>query len=88
MWYKSIFIWDIVLNYILHVIVCWYLSFVLNQEAVKIVSTAPHKEKAGERLVKYAAMREWKRKRSGIPMDDMSVICLFFNQLPATKIVD
>jgi serine/threonine protein phosphatase PrpC len=44
---------------------------VLNQEAVKIVSTAPNKEKTGERLVKYA-MRDWKRKRSGISLDDMS----------------
>jgi serine/threonine protein phosphatase PrpC len=60
---------------------------VSNQEAVKIVFTAPNKEKAGERLVKYA-MREWKRKRSGIAMDDMSVICLFFNQMQATKVVD
>ncbi|XP_012573440.1 probable protein phosphatase 2C 34 isoform X2 [Cicer arietinum] len=55
---------------------------VSNQEAVKIVSTTPHKEKAGQRLVKYA-MREWKRKKSGIAMDDMSAICLFFH----TKLV-
>jgi hypothetical protein len=33
-------------------------------------------------------MLEWKRKRSGIAMDDMSVICLFFNQMQATKVVD
>ncbi|KAK7291685.1 hypothetical protein RIF29_07024 [Crotalaria pallida] len=49
-----------------------------NQEAVKIVSSTPHKEKAAQRLVK-CAIREWKRKRSGIAMDDMSAICLFFH---------
>lgn len=66
---------------------------VSNEEAVKIVCAAPHKEKAGERLVKYA-MREWKRKRSGIAMDDMSAICLFFHHsstsppLLTTKLAD
>nr|AFK37152.1 unknown [Medicago truncatula] len=60
---------------------------VSNEEAVKIVCAAAHKEKAGERLVKYA-IREWKRKRSGIAMDDMSAICLFFHQLPHTKAFD
>ncbi|KAI5415708.1 probable protein phosphatase 2C 34 [Lathyrus oleraceus] len=66
---------------------------VSNEEAVKIVCASADKEKAGERVVKYA-IREWKRKRSGIAMDDMSVICLFFNhsytsqQIPATKFVD
>ncbi|KAL5182574.1 putative protein phosphatase 2C 73 [Glycine soja] len=64
-----------------------------NQEAVKIVSATSHKEKAAQRLVK-CAIHEWKRKKSGIAMDDMSAICLFFHsspshQLPpAIKIVD
>lgn len=63
-----------------------------NQEAVNIVSATPHKEKAAQSLVK-CAMREWKRKRSSIAMDDMSAICLFFHsfpshQLPPIKTVD
>ncbi|QCD80012.1 protein kinase [Vigna unguiculata] len=63
-----------------------------NQEAVEIVSATPHKEKAAQKLVK-CAIREWKRKKSGIAMDDMSAICLFFHsfsshQLPPTKTVD
>ncbi|CAJ1940956.1 unnamed protein product [Sphenostylis stenocarpa] len=63
-----------------------------NQEAVTVVSATPHKEKAAQRLVKFA-IHEWKRKKSGIAMDDMSAICLFFHsspshQLPAIKIVD
>ncbi|XP_027339030.1 probable protein phosphatase 2C 73 [Abrus precatorius] len=49
-----------------------------NEEAVKIVGSAPHKEKAAERLVNYAT-HEWKRKRRGIAIDDISVICLFFH---------
>ncbi|KAJ1395328.1 PPM-type phosphatase domain [Sesbania bispinosa] len=63
-----------------------------NQEAMKIVSETQHKEKAAKRLVK-CAIREWKRKRSGIAMDDMSAICLFFHSSPShqllvTKVVD
>jgi len=59
---------------------------------VEIVSATPHKEKAAQKLVK-CAIREWKRKKSGIAMDDMSAICLFFHsfsshQLPPTKTVD
>ncbi|XP_061369340.1 probable protein phosphatase 2C 34 [Gastrolobium bilobum] len=62
-----------------------------NQEAVKIVASTPHKEKAAQRLVK-CAMHEWKRKRRGIAIDDISAICLFFHspsthQLPTTKVV-
>ncbi|TKY72560.1 phosphatase 2C 34 [Spatholobus suberectus] len=62
-----------------------------NQEAVKIVGSTPHKEKAAQRLVK-CAMHEWKRKRRGIAIDVIPAICLFFHshpshQLPTTKIV-
>ncbi|KAK7329490.1 hypothetical protein VNO77_23660 [Canavalia gladiata] len=60
-----------------------------NQEAVKIVASTPHKEKAAQRLVNCAT-NEWKRKRRGIAIDDISAICLFFHsspshQLPNTK---
>ncbi|RDX64222.1 putative protein phosphatase 2C 34, partial [Mucuna pruriens] len=49
-----------------------------NEEAVKIVGSTAHKEKAASRLVK-CAMHEWKRKRRGIAIDDISAICLFFH---------
>ncbi|MED6130322.1 hypothetical protein PIB30_000219 [Stylosanthes scabra] len=51
-----------------------------NEEAVKIVSSSSSSggERAAERVVKRA-IHEWKRKRSSIAMDDMSVICLFFH---------
>ncbi|KAK7303748.1 hypothetical protein RJT34_14662 [Clitoria ternatea] len=57
-----------------------------NQEAVKIVASTAHKEKAAERLVK-CAKHEWKHKRRGIAVDDISAICLFFHshQFPTTK---
>ncbi|XP_057757217.1 probable protein phosphatase 2C 34 isoform X1 [Arachis stenosperma] len=48
-----------------------------NQEAVKIVGSSEEKGKAAERLVK-CAKHEWKRKRRGIAIDDISAICLFF----------
>ncbi|MED6211242.1 hypothetical protein PIB30_071828 [Stylosanthes scabra] len=48
-----------------------------NQEAVKIVGSSEEKGKAAERLVKCAT-HEWKRKRRGIAIDDISAICLFF----------
>ena len=49
-----------------------------NQEAVKIVSSTAHREKAAQRLVE-SAVGAWKRKKRGIAMDDMSAICLFFH---------
>ncbi|CAH9136748.1 unnamed protein product [Cuscuta epithymum] len=49
-----------------------------NQEAVDIVCSAPEKESAAKRLVERAACA-WKRTKRGIPMDDMSAICLFFH---------
>ncbi|KAJ1407686.1 PPM-type phosphatase domain [Sesbania bispinosa] len=63
-----------------------------NQEAVKIVASTPHKEKAAQRLVKYA-IHEWKCKRRGIAIDDVSAVCLFFHsppshQFPTTKVVE
>ncbi|XP_057433592.1 probable protein phosphatase 2C 34 [Lotus japonicus] len=65
-----------------------------NQEAVRIVSSTPNREKAAKRLVKCATY-EWKRKRRGIAIDDISAVCLFFrspspkysNQLPTAKVV-
>ncbi|KAE9599239.1 hypothetical protein Lal_00043952 [Lupinus albus] len=53
-----------------------------NEEAVKIVSSTLHKEKAAKKLVKWA-MHEWKRKKRGIAIDDISAICLFFHS-PST----
>ncbi|KAK8698061.1 hypothetical protein V6N13_114192 [Hibiscus sabdariffa] len=51
---------------------------VSNEEAVKIVSSAPAKAKAAKRLVEFAT-RAWKKKRKGIATDDISAICLFFH---------
>lgn len=51
---------------------------------MEIVSATPHKEKAAQKLVK-CAIREWKRKKNGIAMDDMSAICLFFQSFPSQK---
>ncbi|KAK9218334.1 hypothetical protein WN943_006971 [Citrus x changshan-huyou] len=49
-----------------------------NQEAVEIVSSVVDREKAAKRLVE-CAVREWKYKKRGIAMDDISAICLFFH---------
>ncbi|KAI4338304.1 hypothetical protein L6164_016646 [Bauhinia variegata] len=49
-----------------------------NQEAVEIVSSTPYKEKAAQRLVE-CAVRQWKHKKRGIAMDDMSAVCLYFH---------
>ncbi|OWM88136.1 probable protein phosphatase 2C 34 [Punica granatum] len=49
-----------------------------NKEAVRIVSSAPDREKSAKRLVECAA-QEWKRKRRGFAVDDISAICLFFD---------
>lgn len=50
-----------------------------NEEAVQIVSSSPRRNKSAKMLVKCAA-RAWKRKKRGIAMDDISVICLFFKE--------
>ncbi|XP_009597152.1 probable protein phosphatase 2C 34 [Nicotiana tomentosiformis] len=55
-----------------------------NQEAVEIVSSTPEREDAAKRLVE-SAICAWKRKRRGIPMDDISAICLFFHSIPPSK---
>ncbi|GAV64171.1 PP2C domain-containing protein, partial [Cephalotus follicularis] len=49
-----------------------------NQEAVQIVASTPDRKKSAKRLVK-CAVAAWKYKKSGIAMDDMSAICLFFH---------
>ncbi|XP_077212859.1 putative protein phosphatase 2C 73 isoform X2 [Tasmannia lanceolata] len=54
-----------------------------NQEAVQIVSSAPQRETSAKLLVE-CAVREWKRKRRGIAVDDCSAICLFFHTVPAS----
>ncbi|KAI3707765.1 hypothetical protein L2E82_36570 [Cichorium intybus] len=51
---------------------------VSNQEAVEIVSSTDDKAKAAKRLVECAG-RAWKRKRKGIACDDISAVCVFFN---------
>ncbi|GAU46961.1 hypothetical protein TSUD_403110 [Trifolium subterraneum] len=61
-----------------------------NQAAIKIVGSTPNREKAAERLVKCAT-HEWKRKRKGIAIDDISAICLFFHSASShatTKVVE
>ncbi|CAN0897180.1 Probable protein phosphatase 2C 73 [Linum grandiflorum] len=49
-----------------------------NQEAVEIVSSVSDRSKAAERLVKAAA-NGWRKRRKGIAMDDISVVCLFLH---------
>ncbi|CAN1161509.1 Probable protein phosphatase 2C 73 [Linum perenne] len=49
-----------------------------NQEAVEIVSSVRDQSKAAECLVKAAANR-WRKRRKGIAMDDISVVCLFMH---------
>lgn len=79
---------------------CFLFSYqvwdvISNQEAVKIVASTPNREKAAQKLVKCAT-HEWKRKRRGIAIDDISAICLFFHspppsddhQLSTTKVVE
>ncbi|KNA12988.1 hypothetical protein SOVF_120940 [Spinacia oleracea] len=51
---------------------------VSNQEAVEIISTSLDRGKAAKKLVAHA-VREWKRKRRGFAMDDISAICLFLH---------
>ncbi|CAH1443618.1 unnamed protein product [Lactuca virosa] len=51
---------------------------VSNEEAVEIVSSTVDKAKSAKRLVEFAG-RAWKRKRKGFASDDISAICLFFN---------
>lgn len=49
-----------------------------NEEAVRIVSSTPQREKSANKLVE-SAVCAWKSKKKGIAMDDISVICLFFH---------
>ena len=56
-----------------------------NQAAVKIVASTLNREKAADRLVKCAT-HEWKRKRKGIAIDDISAICLFFHSTPSHQV--
>ncbi|CAN8255762.1 unnamed protein product [Cochlearia groenlandica] len=51
---------------------------VSNQEAIEIVSATAEPAKAAKRLVEQA-VRAWNKKRRGISMDDMSVVCLFLH---------
>ncbi|KAL3380178.1 hypothetical protein AABB24_000687 [Solanum stoloniferum] len=55
-----------------------------NEEAVEIVSSTEEREDAAKRLVE-SAICAWKRKRRGVPMDDISAICLFFHNIPLSK---
>lgn len=49
-----------------------------NQEAVQIVSSTSNKSTAAKCLVEHAG-RAWRKKRSGLAMDDISAICLFLH---------
>lgn len=55
-----------------------------NEEAVEIVSSTGEREEAAKRLVE-SAICAWKRKRRGVPMDDISAICLFFHNVPPSE---
>ncbi|KAJ8528792.1 hypothetical protein K7X08_030436 [Anisodus acutangulus] len=55
-----------------------------NKEAVEIVSSTPEREEAAMMLVE-SSICAWKRKRRGVPMDDISTICLFFHIIPPSK---
>ncbi|KVH91694.1 hypothetical protein Ccrd_006279 [Cynara cardunculus var. scolymus] len=46
--------------------------------AVEIVSSATERDEAAKRIVDYAA-GQWKLKRPGYAVDDISVVCLFFH---------
>ncbi|KAL4556238.1 hypothetical protein LXL04_038882 [Taraxacum kok-saghyz] len=50
---------------------------VSNEEAVEIVASTEDKAKSAKRLVDRA-VRGWKQKRKGIAIDDISAICVFF----------
>ncbi|KAG4381458.1 hypothetical protein AAZX31_15G144900 [Glycine max] len=64
----------------------WGTECYFQPEAMKIVDSASHKEKAAQRLVK-CAMHKWKRKRRGIAIDDISAICLFFHSHPSHQLL-
>ncbi|XP_024996258.1 probable protein phosphatase 2C 34 [Cynara cardunculus var. scolymus] len=51
---------------------------VSNEKAVEIVSSATERDEAAKRIVDYAA-GQWKLKRPGYAVDDISVVCLFFH---------
>ncbi|KAI7743002.1 hypothetical protein M8C21_032667 [Ambrosia artemisiifolia] len=57
---------------------------VSNEKAVEIVSSsAAERDESAKRLVEYAAS-QWKSKRPGFAADDISVVCIFFNN-PSTS---
>lgn len=58
---------------------------VSNEEAVEIVSSTADKAKSAKKLVDRA-VREWKRKRKGIAIDDISAICIFFQNCSSTLV--
>ncbi|GAB4843066.1 hypothetical protein Ancab_013045 [Ancistrocladus abbreviatus] len=57
---------------------------VSNEEAVQIVFSATERRNSAKTLVNYAASA-WKYKRPGIPMDDISAICLYFHPCPSCQ---
>lgn len=58
---------------------------VSNEKAVEIVSSASEKDESSKRLVDYAA-GQWKRKRPGFCVDDISVVCLFFHNTSSQQV--
>ncbi|KAI8012434.1 putative protein phosphatase 2C 34 [Camellia lanceoleosa] len=58
-----------------------------NREAVEIVSSTPEREELAKRLVQHAVCA-WKRKKPGMEVDDISVICLFFHNSTSSQSVD
>ncbi|CAL5395733.1 unnamed protein product [Camellia sinensis] len=58
-----------------------------NREAVEVVSSTPEREESAKRLVLHAVCA-WKRKKPGMAVDDISAICLFFNNSTSSQSVD
>ncbi|KAM0029914.1 putative protein-serine/threonine phosphatase [Helianthus debilis subsp. tardiflorus] len=58
---------------------------VSNEKAVEIVSSsADERDESAKRLVEYAAA-QWKCKRPGFAKDDISVVCIFFNNPSSSR---
>ncbi|XP_076920663.1 putative protein phosphatase 2C 34 [Bidens hawaiensis] len=58
---------------------------VSNEKAVEIVSSSEaERDEAAKRLVEYAAT-QWKYKRPGFAADDISVVCIFFNNASSSQ---
>lgn len=60
---------------------------VSNEKAVEIVSSTSEKDESSKRLVDFAA-GQWKRKRPGFCVDDISVVCMFFHNSPSCQEVE